>query len=243
MKILITNDDGIAAPGLRALVKAAARLGEITVVAPKREQSGKSHGINIHDPFEIRRVEYEGAARAYAVDSTPADCVRFAILGLKEQFDLVLSGINRGYNMGEDISYSGTCGALFEAGTQKAKAIAFSAEWNNLEAAVPYVEPVLAFIEKHNLVEKSRLLNVNIPPNARGIRITRQGGPYFTDTFEKAGEDTYYQRGYCVHQNNHDLGVDTDATVDGYVTITPLWICRTDTETLEKVSGLSADWE
>ena len=94
MKILITNDDGVFAPGIDALVKWAKRLGEVTVVAPKVEQSGKSHSIEFTKPVEIRPVELWDGVRAYAMDSTPADCVRFGICGLGESYDLVLSGIN-----------------------------------------------------------------------------------------------------------------------------------------------------
>ena len=106
MKILLTNDDGIGAKGISVLANWAKRLGEVTVIAPKSEQSGKSHGINIHSEMEIKAVDFPGAARAFAVDSTPADCVRFALLGLGEKFDLVLSGINCGLNIGTDIVYS-----------------------------------------------------------------------------------------------------------------------------------------
>lgn len=116
MKILITNDDGIFSEGLAILTKWATKLGEVYVVAPSQQQSGKSHAITIHSPFEISKVTLGlGEKEAYAVDSTPVDCVRFATLGLGIQFDLIFSGINKGYNLGEDILYSGTVGALFEA--------------------------------------------------------------------------------------------------------------------------------
>ena len=98
MRILITNDDGILAPALPHLVEWAKKLGEVMVVAPKVEQSGKSHAIDFTRPIEIKKVDLFGDVVAYSMDSTPADCVRFAVLGLKEKFDLVLSGINRGFN-------------------------------------------------------------------------------------------------------------------------------------------------
>ena len=115
MRILITNDDGIEGEGLRHLVNWARRLGEVVVAAPKVEQSAKSHTIEIHKSFEAKKVEYLPGVTAYAVDSSPADCVRLLVLGLEEHFDLVLSGINRGLNVGCDIIYSGTVGAIFEA--------------------------------------------------------------------------------------------------------------------------------
>ena len=112
MKILLTNDDGIDAEGLRVVADWAKNLGHVTVCAPKVQQSGKSHAINIYTPFEIKKVDYEGADEAYAVDSSPADCVRFGTIGLGRHYDLVLSGVNKGLNMGEDIMYSGTAGAI-----------------------------------------------------------------------------------------------------------------------------------
>ena len=115
MRILITNDDGISSPILPVLARRAMELGEVTVVAPKVEQSGKSHAIDFMRPIEIKRVDIGDGIRAFAMDSTPADCVRFAICGLKEHFDLVISGVNRGFNLGKDIVYSGTIGAIFEA--------------------------------------------------------------------------------------------------------------------------------
>ena len=109
MKLLITNDDGIMAPVLPHLVAFAKTVAdEVVVVAPKVEQSGKSHAIDFTRPIEIKEVSLFEGVRAYAMDSTPADCVRFAVLGLGEKFDLVLSGINRGFNLGGDLVYSGT---------------------------------------------------------------------------------------------------------------------------------------
>ncbi|MDY5355805.1 MAG: 5'/3'-nucleotidase SurE, partial [Eubacteriales bacterium] len=133
MKILLTNDDGIGARGIRVLCDFAETLGEVTVVAPKTEQSAKSHGINIHSEMEIKEVDFPGAVRAFAVDSTPADCVRFALLGLGEKFDLVLSGINCGLNIGTDIVYSGTVGAIFEAAAEGVPAVAVSTQSDYLD--------------------------------------------------------------------------------------------------------------
>ena len=111
MRICITNDDGIHSEGLLRLVQWAQKLGEVHVYAPKVEQSAKSHAVEIHKPFEAKPAQVPGAVTAWAVDSTPADCVRFAVLGRHERFDLVISGINRGLNIGQDIMYSGTCSA------------------------------------------------------------------------------------------------------------------------------------
>ena len=103
MRILITNDDGLFAPGIVPLVEWAKKHGEVTVVAPKIEQSGKSHAIEFVKPFEIKKVDIFEGVEAYSCDSTPADCVRFGIMGLGREYDLVLSGINRGVNLGIDM--------------------------------------------------------------------------------------------------------------------------------------------
>ena len=108
MKILITNDDGVNAPQLVPLIRKCQKLGDVTVIVPKQEQSAKSHSIEIRNAFEIRQTELEPGITVWTVDSTPADCVRFAVSGLKLTFDLVISGINLGYNLGEDSMYSGT---------------------------------------------------------------------------------------------------------------------------------------
>ena len=127
MRILITNDDGYSAEGIRALALWATKLGEVTVIAPKVEQSGKSHAIDFTRPIEIKEVDEIPGVRTVYVDSTPADCVRFAVLGRKEKFDLVISGINRGLNIGRDIIYSGTVAAVFEAAALGTKGTRLSA--------------------------------------------------------------------------------------------------------------------
>lgn len=237
MKILLTNDDGIGAEGLRVLCDWAKRLGDITVIAPAQEQSGKSHGINIHSEIEIKKVEYPGAKDAYSVASTPADCVRFALLGLGEKYDLVLSGINCGLNIGTDIVYSGTVGAIFEAAAEGVPAIAVSTQPDYLCGVGRHLDDVYDFFVKNKLLSYSSLYNVNIPKDGKEILFTRQGGRYYNDKFEKTGEETYRQRGYSVHQDKKDFFIDTDATLNGYISVTPITLDRTDYDVLEKLSG------
>jgi 5'-nucleotidase len=153
MRILITNDDGIGAPGIRVLAEWARGLGEVTVIAPKTEQSGKSHAIDFTRPIEIKKVEYMEGVTAYSMDSTPADCIRFAHFGLKEEYDLVLSGINRGFNLGKDIVYSGTAGAIFEAGRLGINAIAFSTHPKSFDSAAKYLDKAYGFITDNNLFD------------------------------------------------------------------------------------------
>ena len=149
MRFLIVNDDGINADGIKLLAKWAMQYGEVTVVAPKFEQSGKSHAIDFINPIEIKRVDFMDGVEAWSMASTPADCVRFGIFGLHKQYDVVLSGINRGTNMSGDIIYSGTMGAIFEAGNQHHKGIAFSTTPENLEGAAKYLDYAFDFIQNN----------------------------------------------------------------------------------------------
>lgn len=238
MKILLTNDDGIGAKGISVLANWAKRLGEVTVIAPKSEQSGKSHGINIHSEIEIKEVDFPGAARAFAVDSTPADCVRFALLGLGEKFDLVLSGINCGLNIGTDIVYSGTVGAIFEAAAEGVPAVAVSTQPDYLDGVESHLDRVCDFFREHNLLSYSSLYNVNIPKDAKDILFTSQGGRYYNDTFEKTGDFSYRQRGMCVHNDQKNFTLDTDATLNGYISVTPITLDRTDYKVLSEISKL-----
>ncbi|MDY4886385.1 MAG: 5'/3'-nucleotidase SurE [Eubacteriales bacterium] len=239
MKILVTNDDGIAAPGLAALVRWASGIGEVTVSAPKTEQSGKSHSINLTTSFEIKEVYFPGAARAYSVDSTPADCVRFGILGLEGDYDMVLSGVNRGFNLGGDIVYSGTAGAVFEAAYFGIRALAFSTDFSTHDAAEASLDRVYGYICCNRLFDHCRLYNVNIPLDPGEILLTRQGGPYYRDVFVEHGGGMYRPKGRCVHQNLHDHTVDADAVSDGFISVTPLTISRTDSEAYDALSRLS----
>lgn len=118
------------------------KLGDVTVSAPKFEQSGKSHSIDIHNPFEVKKVDYLDGVRAFSVDSSPADCVRFATLGLHETYDLVISGINKGLNLGEDIMYSATNGAIFEACTRGLKALALSTHVQSFDDAQAWLDRI-----------------------------------------------------------------------------------------------------
>ena len=209
MRILITNDDGISSPILPVLARRAMELGEVTVVAPKVEQSGKSHAIDFMRPIEIKRVDIGDGIRAFAMDSTPADCVRFAVCGLKEHFDLVISGVNRGFNLGKDIVYSGTIGAIFEAARLDINGVALSTDPATFAAAESRLDTVLGFFREHDLLGRNRLYNVNIPLDDKGIRVTRQGGIYFTDDFVRKEGDIYLQVGQMARNDSTDLTLDT----------------------------------
>lgn len=239
MRILIVNDDSIHAPVLPYLAAWAKKLGQVTVVVPKVEQSGKSHGIELHKAFEVKKVDFIDGVEAYTVDSTPADCVRYAVLGMHREFDLVISGINKGYNMGTDILYSGTAAGIFEAAILGIPAIALSTDPKSYEPALAQLDTVYDFFQKHNLMDKWHLYNVNFPLEFKGIRITRQGGPLYSDDFPDIGDNMVMPTGKYVYENRDDMTLDTDATLHGYISITPLTIERTQMDIFNTLASLN----
>lgn len=242
MRILITNDDGIRGEGLLHLVNWARKLGEVVVAAPKVEQSAKSHTIEIHKPFEAKQVDFLPGVTAYAVDSSPADCVRFMVLGRKEKFDLVLSGINRGLNLGSDIMYSGTVAAVFEAAALGLKAIAVSTAPKAINDAWKELDRIWEFFTRHRLLEKHSIYNVNIPAVAGKIRITTQGGPYYSDDFLPEENDLYRPQGKPVYVPTPTENYDTDAVLTHkQISVMPLTILRVDRTVYEDLRSLNED--
>ena len=239
MRILITNDDGVGAGQLVPLIRFCRTLGEVTAVVPKHEQSGKSQGIELHKPFEAKEVALTPDVTVWAVDSTPADCVRFAMLSLGGQFDLVISGINRGLNVGVDMLYSGTVGAASEAVNLGVKAISISTAPEDYDCATAHLDRVFAFIREHALLEKCDFYNINLPREPRGIRITRQGGPYYSDNFPAIGENLYRPTGFVLWKDSGDDTLDTDATLHGWITVTPLTIDKTNRAVYESLLHLN----
>ena len=235
MRILIANDDGISNNGIRLLAEWAKKLGEVTVVAPKVEQSAKSHAIDFITPVEIKKVPFVEGVEAYSMSSTPADCVRFGTLALGKKFDLVLSGINYGVNLGADIVYSGTVGAIFEAARMHVPAIAFSSFPGDQENAAKHLDEVYDYILKNKMFDDCPLFNVNIPTAPKGIRVTYQGSPYFSDRFVHREGDIYVQDGEPIPDEcPDDMDRDTVALANGYISITPLLATRTDMKAFEK---------
>lgn len=237
MRILITNDDSISASQLIPLIRWCQKLGEVTTVVPKFEQSGKSHSIELHKAFEVKLNHPEPGIDIYTVDSSPADCVRYAILGLHKEFDLVISGINKGFNMGSDMLYSGTMAAASEAVLLGVKAIALSTSPAYYDYAVSHLDQVFDYIREHKLLDIHSAYNINIPPQATEVRITRQGGPYYSDDFIHQGDDMYLPKGKCVYEDTGDLEVDSNAVIHGYISIMPLTVDRTDYRILEQLKN------
>ncbi len=236
MRILITNDDSITSPVLLPLAKWAQRFGEVTVFAPKYEQSGKSHGIEIHKAYEVKKYDLASDIEAYTVDSTPADCVRIAVLGMHKKFDLVISGINRGLNIGLDMSYSGTVGAILEAACLGLPAVAFSTSPDGFDYSLTKLDAIWDYFEANRLMEKNSLYNVNIPVGGEKILITRQGGPYYSDEFFFAN-DMATPHGIDVFAACGDDRIDTDCVLRcGNISITPLTLERTNLQVFESLT-------
>lgn len=236
MKVLITNDDGVDAPQLLPLIRWCRKLGDVTVVVPKQEQSAKSHSIEIRKPMEIRQRELEPGTTVWTVDSTPADCVRFAVSGLKEHFDLVISGINRGFNLGQDTLYSGTVAAASEAIIKGIPAIALSTSIKYYDHAVHHLDSIFGYIRENELMKYHSFYNINIPVDPKGFRITRLGGASFSEEFVPQENDLYFPGGKPLHSDGSNSELDTDAMVHGFISITPMTIDRTAKDIFEKLN-------
>ena len=238
MRILITNDDGVGSASLAPLIRWAKRFGEVTAVAPKFEQSGKSQAIEFFREIEIKKVQIAPDVEVFSMDSTPADCVRYAVLGRGEHFDLVISGINRGLNLGRDLVYSGTAGAIFEAGRLGIKGIALSTPPEGFAPSLEKLDAIRNFFLQHHLFDHNDLYNVNIPLESHGFRITRLGGIFYTDDFIHIGNDIYIQEGHPVASEHESLDYDVTAVQSGYISITPITAERTQLGVFEKLKDL-----
>ena len=238
MRILIVNDDGMQAAQLPGLIRWARKYGDVTTFVPKVEQSGKSHSFELKRDIEVKQVEIAPDITVWSVDSTPADCVRIAVLAKHLEFDLCISGVNRGYNIGSDILYSGTVSAACEGVLLGIPAIALSTSFENYPHATEELDRVWDFIQKNRLLDVNSLYNVNIPPQVKGFRITRQGGPYYSDDFPLVGENLHRPTGKPIWVDSGNDQLDTDATKHGYITITPLQLDRTNREVFQKLQQL-----
>lgn len=236
MRILLTNDDGIGAEGLKYLVEWARELGEVSVFAPKTQQSAKSQSIQIHSIYEVKKVDLFAGIEAYSVNSTPADCVRVALLGMKKKFDLVISGINNGPNLGGDIRYSGTVAACMEGAQAGIKGIAVSAAFHSFENAVKNLGRVYAEIQRCRMLDFADVVNVNFPDRGDEILVTKMGPAIYSDSFEFLPDGNIKPGLVCLYQGTRNLELDTDATMTGHISITPLRYDMTDFAAYEMIS-------
>ncbi|MCO6496199.1 MAG: 5'/3'-nucleotidase SurE [Chitinophagaceae bacterium] len=233
--ILITNDDGISAPGLRSLVEAVEGLGEIVVVAPDKPQSGMGHAITIGMPLRLTRVEdYKKGVEAYHTSGTPVDCVKLAVDKiLKRKPDICLSGINHGANHSINVIYSGTMSAAMEASIESIPSVGFSLLDFSVEAdftaAKVYARKIVESMLKNKNGDRHFLLNVNIPKVPleliNGIKVCRQAYAKYDEDFDErtdpTGKKYYWLTGEF---KNFDEGTDTDvwALEHNYISVVPV---------------------
>ena len=248
MSILLSNDDGISSEGIVVLQEALASLDEIWVVAPDRDQSAVSHSLTLHRPLRIEPV----GPRVFRVDGTPTDCINLAINGiLPERPRLVISGINRGANLGDDITYSGTVSAAMEATLLGVPAIAVSLvarERFDFTAAAAFTRQ-LAHVVLHDHMPPDTLLNVNVPElplqEIKGYALTRQGKRRYGDVIvEKV--DPRGRKYYWIGGNQLDYvdseGTDFNAIQQGLISVTPLHLDLTNYASLTRLQYLNLRW-
>lgn len=240
MHILLTNDDGIFAPGLAAIYKRLTRLGRVTVAAPSDVQSGAGHAISLTE-IRCRRVNIEGLFEGYSVDGSPADCVKLALnqlVSADDPVDLVVSGMNHGANVGINIFYSGTVAGAIEAAFYSLPAIAVSAAFDDpmdFEAAADHA---FAVVQQLADLPAGRVANLNIPRlskgTPKGVLIAPQSTHGFDEKYQARTDDTgqrVYQLTGGHHRDPHDGGwTDTTGLIAGYITLTCLRQELTDTE-------------
>jgi len=247
MKILISNDDGINAPGIQALVDALEKTADVFVVAPDREQSAVGHAITIHDPLKVSKKYIDGKVFGYAVSGTPADCVKLALCSLMKDNppDLIVSGVNHGANLGTDIIYSGTVSAATEGTLLGIPSIAISVNSFKRDAkfsvAAEVVVEVIEKINEFNL-PKGTLLNVNVPnlerDEIKGWKLTYQGKTKYVERYVKRidprGNSYYWIDGDLVERED-ETDADFRAVKEGCISITPIHFDVTNHDYLAKI--------
>lgn len=247
MNLLVTNDDGIHAPALQRLKESLSPLGRVIIVAPDRDQSATSHSLTLHRPFRIQKH----GADIYSVDGTPTDCVVTAWYGLLEQPpDVVISGINHGPNMGEDVFYSGTVAAAIEGTLQGAPSVSVSLvtrEISDFVEPAKFVARLVRQVLDHGLPRR-QLLNVNLPhrpwSEVGGVEITRLGSRVYKDTLVKKvdprGRDYYWIGGQDAVWEPQE-GTDFHAVSEGRISVTPLRLDLTDERAMVDLTSWKLD--
>ncbi|MCW4468713.1 5'/3'-nucleotidase SurE [Flavobacterium sp. MFBS3-15] len=249
--ILVTNDDGISAPGIRALIAVMKELGEVVVVAPDSPQSATGHAITINSTLFINKIDIDpDVEQEYACSGTPVDCVKFAVNEiLKRKPDLCVSGVNHGSNSSINVIYSGTMSAAVEAGIEGIPAIGFSLldyNWNaDFEPVKPFIKKIAQQVLDNGLPE-GVILNVNFPKlnekDIKGIKVCRQAKAMWVESFDKRtnpmGREYYWLGGKFV---NLDNGEDTDewALANGYISMVPVQFDLTAHHAIQTLNG----WE
>jgi len=245
-RILVTNDDGVRSPGLKALAEALEGLGQVTVLAPTREASAIGHALTLHHPLRLEHI----SGSTYAVDGTPTDCVNIAVAAVLHGLpDLVVSGINKGLNVGDDVTYSGTVSGALEGALLGVPAIAVSlqqgpGDWNFGDAARA-ARDVAEAVLRSGLPGRT-FLNVNVPrTQPKGLRLTVQGKRnHATNVSER--HDPRGRAYYWIGEGQDEWipnggASDYEAIRAGYVSLTPLQADMTAHEALEHVKGLGLE--
>ncbi|MCA9936012.1 MAG: 5'/3'-nucleotidase SurE [Anaerolineales bacterium] len=250
MHILVTNDDGITAPGLLALVQAMRQVGEVSVIAPDHDWSGGGHVKTLKRPLRVRQVKLADGTAALTSDGAPSDCVALGVMGLlPKKVDLIVSGINPMANLGQDVTYSGTVTAAMEGIIWHIPSIAVSLDagrsdlgdidYDTAARVARFVVRTLTQIQ----LPKGIFLNVNVPyipvDHLKGIRLTRQGQRVYRDRLDKRQDprgNDYYWIGGDVPTGVPETGTDVGALAQGYVSITPLQLDLTAYSTLSSMA-------
>lgn len=246
-KILVTNDDGIVSPGIKALVQVAQEFGDILVVAPDSPQSGQGHAITITEPLRLRKVDPFNGIEAYECSGTPVDCVKLAknVLLKNETIDLCVSGINHGSNASINIIYSGTMSAAMEASLEGIKSVGFSLLDYSFEADFEgskyYARKIIKnMLELNN--SSNLLLNVNIPKlplkEIKGMRVCKQGEGVWHEEFMESqdprGESYYWLTGRFNYDSSNENS-DLHALEQGYISIVPSHHDLTDYKSIDVI--------
>ncbi len=252
LTILLSNDDGYDAPGLAALYQALSPIATVIVAAPREDQSGAGHGVTYLQPITFERIKRQDHAEWYAIDARPATCVRVALESLLgEKPDVVISGINRGENLGVVSFSSGTVGAAREAAIKRIPALAISQRVNenaNYEETASFVRHLVQQLKNKGQLRPGLFLNVNVPSDnqekIKGALITRQGLTSTTLSFERRTNPEgkiYFWSIYRPFERDSE-GTDVAAFNRGYISITPLQIDQTDTDAIKPLRRAIEDF-
>jgi 5'-nucleotidase len=245
--ILITNDDGVYSDGLLALYASLREIGDVTVVAPDRPRSASGHSITLHKPLRVDKVRLANGEYGYATNGTPSDCVSLAVLDLVGgPIDLVVSGINKGPNLGYDLTYSGTVSAAMEGAMYDITSFAISvADYEELDytLAARFAKHLGAILMQHKL-PRSILLNVNVPnvpaDQISGVEITRQGKRHYDGKLEKRIDPMgrmYYWLGGDLPVDTLDEGTDVKAVAENRISVTPVHLDLTADFLMDEMKG------
>lgn len=249
MRVLLTNDDGIFAPGINALAESLSKVAEVFIVAPATEQSGASQAITVHQPIRVDEYKLlDSKIKAWMIGGTPADCVKIGLAKLLDvQPDLVVSGINLGANLGTDVLYSGTVSAAREGAMHGIKSIAISLDVRrnpNFLAAAAFMQRFVPSLLEKN-VDDHLLLNINVPANwtlEQGkISFTKLGIRKYENAFEKRLDPSgrsYYWMGGTLAKSENSADTDVAAVGNGELAITPIHFDLTDQNLLNKLKNI-----